>query len=634
MTIIKIKNSNTPNTTPSGLLEGEIAINTADGILFYGDKTQTVKQFTPLNAVKADQLNTERRINGAVFNGTNDIITEFWGAGRTFTVGNTTKVINGSQNVAWTLNEIGAIGTESPSFTGTPTAPTAISGDSTTQIATTKFVNTEILNHTNNPLGHNLASTTAHGFMSISDKIKLDSLVSGGEVFYNYKSQNGKNLWVLRDDQPYQITSQGDAIGIRIIGDTAEYFNMVDEKAEKVTATNIYNQIAPFVTRLIHIVGGGQSLAMGEGTDPLISTKPIAVNRIFSPNYGVRTETDTTVINASDIAPFKPLVGGIFYSEIPSLVATNSLVTNFKAPPDAAFLNSLHAGGARGIAALTKGTIFYENALQAIRGANEYCSNVLGINYELGYVSWIHGETDSNRWPGEYYDGMIVHQENFSTDVASVLGRYADVMFILDQISNWTGSVAYQRAESSVPFEQLQLAIDMPHKFMCAGPKYWIETINDGVHLPARGSYLLGKLHGYVGSKFLSGESWLPVHCKRVERNGHIVKLFFHVPEGGQLVLDEINVTDPGNYGLRWIDDSNSAHITSVEVSSNTITVFLSDNPTGANKKIGIADIGNPGDRAGPTTGPRTCFRSNLPIELEDGTKIYHWACHQLVNVM
>ena len=56
----------------------------------------------------ADKLITARTINGTSFNGTANITTANWGTARNITIGNTTKSVNGSGNVTWSLSEIGA----------------------------------------------------------------------------------------------------------------------------------------------------------------------------------------------------------------------------------------------------------------------------------------------------------------------------------------------------------------------------------------------------------------------------------------------------------------------------------------------------------------------------------------------
>lgn len=74
-----------------------------------------------------------------------------------------------------------------PALTGVPTAPTAVVNTSTTQLATTAFVNAEIANDAA-PIAHVGAGGTAHanviaagaaGFMTGADKTKLDGIAAG-----------------------------------------------------------------------------------------------------------------------------------------------------------------------------------------------------------------------------------------------------------------------------------------------------------------------------------------------------------------------------------------------------------------------------------------------------------------------
>lgn len=58
-------------------------------------------------AASADRLTTARSINGTNFDGTANITTSYWGTARNFTIGNTTKSVNGSANVSWSFADIG-----------------------------------------------------------------------------------------------------------------------------------------------------------------------------------------------------------------------------------------------------------------------------------------------------------------------------------------------------------------------------------------------------------------------------------------------------------------------------------------------------------------------------------------------
>ena len=70
------------------------------------------------NAATATVLQTARTINGTSFDGSAAITTANWGTARTITIGSTGKSVNGSANVSWTLAELGAAPTASPTFTG------------------------------------------------------------------------------------------------------------------------------------------------------------------------------------------------------------------------------------------------------------------------------------------------------------------------------------------------------------------------------------------------------------------------------------------------------------------------------------------------------------------------------------
>lgn len=60
-------------------------------------------------ATSAVKLQTPRAINGVNFDGTGDITTTMWGTARNIQIGNSTKAINGSSNVNYTLADMGAV---------------------------------------------------------------------------------------------------------------------------------------------------------------------------------------------------------------------------------------------------------------------------------------------------------------------------------------------------------------------------------------------------------------------------------------------------------------------------------------------------------------------------------------------
>ena len=60
------------------------------------------------NVGSATKLQTARQINGTNFDGTANITTSYWGTARNFTIGNTTRSVNGSGNVSWSFADIGS----------------------------------------------------------------------------------------------------------------------------------------------------------------------------------------------------------------------------------------------------------------------------------------------------------------------------------------------------------------------------------------------------------------------------------------------------------------------------------------------------------------------------------------------
>lgn len=104
--------------------------NTGAASIFNGSADCTIKlpdrikattfdgtDFTGL-AAKATILATKRKINGTDFDGSAAITTALWGTARDFTIGLTTKSVNGSQAMSWTLNEIGAVEIAGDTMTG------------------------------------------------------------------------------------------------------------------------------------------------------------------------------------------------------------------------------------------------------------------------------------------------------------------------------------------------------------------------------------------------------------------------------------------------------------------------------------------------------------------------------------
>jgi N-acetylneuraminic acid mutarotase len=68
--------------------------------------TITATTIPVLISTSATKLQTARNINGTAFDGTSDITTNAWGTSRSLTLGNTSKSVDGSANVSWSITDI------------------------------------------------------------------------------------------------------------------------------------------------------------------------------------------------------------------------------------------------------------------------------------------------------------------------------------------------------------------------------------------------------------------------------------------------------------------------------------------------------------------------------------------------
>ena len=59
---IKLKNSTTAGNAPSSLEQGEVAINVADGNLFYGDGSSVLQNFALNNITASDNISASGNI--------------------------------------------------------------------------------------------------------------------------------------------------------------------------------------------------------------------------------------------------------------------------------------------------------------------------------------------------------------------------------------------------------------------------------------------------------------------------------------------------------------------------------------------------------------------------------------------
>ena len=134
----------------------------------------TASSFTG-NASSATKLQTARSINGTNFDGSGNITTANWGTSRTLTIGNTGKSVNGSGNVSWTLDEIGAAakshGNHVPA-TQTADNKKFLRNDNTWQTVTPANIGAAASNHSHSNYA---ASSHGHNYLDVKGTNTINS---------------------------------------------------------------------------------------------------------------------------------------------------------------------------------------------------------------------------------------------------------------------------------------------------------------------------------------------------------------------------------------------------------------------------------------------------------------------------
>ena len=226
-------------------------------------------------------------------------------------------------------------------------------------------------------------------------------------------------------------------------------------------------------------------------------------------------------------------------------------------------------------------------------------------------------------------------QADYQAEIQRVTGFTDPIPMFHSQISEWTCPIMGSNATAVSPYALLAEAEANPTKTVLVGPRYMLPHAVQGasfpgLHLSNEGNRWLGEYYAKVYKKVVvDGQVWTPLKPRSITRNGTVITATFDVPVP-PLVLDTNLVSNPGNYGFEFTDDSGSPpRITSVQVTGpDTVTITLSSVPTGANPRLRYAYTGVPGNPAGPTTGPRGNLRDSDSTPSLYGYTLYNWCVH------
>lgn len=188
-------------------------------------------------------------------------------------------------------------------------------------------------------------------------------------------------------------------------------------------------------------------------------------------------------------------------------------------------------------------------------------SHATSEGYQIPYMTWVHGEADTG-----------------VTEKATYL-NYMDVM----SAKLWTayGSnfpIFYDHCSSKLTpdagtstFGNTALALMDEDNFYCVGPKYWLTrnwavdagedtASSDGmVHLTHDGYIIQGEWFAKAINQYMVSGDFKPLHLEKITAvmmddgvtpDKQKVRLEFHVPHDGNLVLDKDNIPLQDGYGV------------------------------------------------------------------------------------
>ena len=377
-----------------------------------------------------------------------------------------------------------------------------------------------------------------------------------------------------------------------------------------------------------HLLCTGQSLSLGAGGKPALSTTQPYNNRMFN--------TGVTFTGGTNLIAFKPLVESNQESmssglaNLVTMLARDHILKGKPAPNDTHDLLVSCNGMGGAYAKLKKGTVPYANAMAQVR-AGIKLSHSLGLNYKVQGITVVHGESDIGGNNKAYYQDLLSWQADYEKEIQALTAQTKPIPMFHTQVSSWTH---YNKVKSDIPLNQLHAALARPDRIIMVGPKYFLPYV-DGLHLTNLGYRWMGEYYAKAyRTVVLEGKPWKPLMPQTVTISGAEITIKFHVPVP-PLKLDTTTVTDPGNFGFQYSDDSSApATIAKVSLKSSTeVLITLDQSPTGNKRYLSYALEGQPKNWAGPKTGARGNLRDSDSTPSRHGNKLHNWAVHFEVPV-
>ena len=418
------------------------------------------------------------------------------------------------------------------------------------------------------------------------------------------------------------------------------------------------------VGRLHHVLIGGQSLAIGANSGPVLSTNSPYQNKMFVGQVLDGTGPD----EVDDLTAFVPLVERNNESKSAGETIASGFANWISHKAGLGVHDLLVSNCARGATPYSglkrtpsgfpdvepTGTAPYLRGLEQVVAGR----NLAGTSqYRCEALLIVHGESDS---VNAFYDQDIREwQSDYEADIQRLTGQTNVIPMFHSQMSSW-GNLGNARKSLS-PTRVLMESIRSPAQTILVCPKY-IFPYSDNVHLTSEGYRWLGEYYAKAYYQhIIQGIPWTPVRpiLETIIRSNNVVDMSF-AGVVGTLVFDTNTVSDPGGteiydptggpsgqpaiitvgpYGFEYIDKIGAGTpwrcavvIEAVEITGpESIRITLSDAPRNDDFRIryGYTALnGIDGGQSGSELGPRGCLRDTDPAASLHGHTLYNWCVH------
>lgn len=366
---------------------------------------------------------------------------------------------------------------------------------------------------------------------------------------------------------------------------------------------------------ITHFIMYGQSLSLGGLATPAISTTNRFNNTLMFSTGAVTWEGKATEGEMVKYASLIPLVEGTqetpasgFAEQFVELItAENAIPTT-----DYAVLMSCPGSSNTTLANLSKGTDNYTHLLKDIQyGLLRAIEQ--NKTYDVGAILFNQGEADATNSVA-YKTLLQKMQKDLSDDISIILGRKKNVRIIIYQTASFNAYNTGMVGKPIVAYEQYD--ISHASKYITMSQAMYDKNYGpDNVHLTASSSKANGAYHAITAKRITvdANTNYNSISLQNVLKSGNTIELHFFAPKL-PLVLDTINVTNPGNYGFRVFSASGTEKtiLSVILIRGNTIKITLNSTVVAGDYVTYAANGTYP--NSGPINGTRGNLRDSTSL--------------------